>query len=54
MSYCSHVYEYSNPGPCNKCGYETHDPNWKEVYRLYLEYRQRVGYFYNTSQWWSI
>ena len=54
MTDCSHVYQYTSPGPCGKCGYITHDPNWDKVNKLYAEYKEKVGYFYNTNQWWSI
>ena len=54
MTYCSHVFQFANPGPCGKCGYITHDPDWNKVNKLYAEYKEKVGFFYNTSQWWSI
>jgi len=54
MIYCDHVYKYTNPGPCGKCGYPTHDINWKEEHRLYKIHKEKVGYFYNTHTWWSI
>jgi hypothetical protein len=53
-TYCNHVYEYSNPGPCGICGYLTNDINWKEERRLHEEHKEKVGYFYNTNSWWSI
>jgi|LakMenE01Jun11ns_1017448.scaffolds.fasta_scaffold6955786_1 hypothetical protein len=51
---CKHVYEYTGPGPCGYCGFDTHDPNWNQVNKLYSEYKEKLGYFYNTNTWWSI
>lgn len=28
MTTCQHVYSYSKPGTCNKCGNPTHDIIW--------------------------
>ena len=51
---CQHVYKFMNPGPCGSCGLTTNDPDWDKVNLLYSTYREKVGYFYNTSTWWSI
>ena len=51
---CKHVYTYVSPGLCGYCGLETHDLNWKTINAEYSAYKEKVGFFYNTSQWWSI
>jgi hypothetical protein len=51
---CKHVYEYMGPGPCGYCGLNTHDPDWSKRNEIYRQYKEKVGYFYNTNQWWSI
>ena len=28
MAFCEHIYNYTNPGSCNKCGTPTHDIIW--------------------------
>lgn len=51
---CKHVYENLGPGPCPFCGLPTHSINWVEQNKMMKEYKDKVGFFYNTSQWWSI
>lgn len=51
---CEHVYKNLGPGPCPKCGLETHSINWGKEIEMMKSYKEKVGYFYNTSQWWSI
>jgi hypothetical protein len=51
---CQHVYRYTNPGLCGYCGLSTNDPDWNQVNKGYFEYKEKVGYFYNTNTWWSI
>ncbi len=51
---CKHVYEYVSPGLCGYCGLESHDPNWNEINRIYSEYREKVGFFFNNNTWWTI
>ena len=51
---CEHVYKYTNPGPCGSCGFNTHDPNWTKVNKIYAEYREKVGFFFNNNTWWTI
>ena len=51
---CQHVYTSVGPGPCGYCGLGTNDPDWTMVNKLYAEYKEKVGYFYNSTTWWSI
>ena len=51
---CQHVYKYIGPGLCGYCGLDTHDPDWTKQNKLYAEYKEKVGYFYNSTTWWSI
>ena len=51
---CQHVYKYTGPGLCGYCGLETNDPNWDNINKGYSEYREKVGFFYNTNLWWTI
>lgn len=51
---CEHVYNNLGPGPCGRCGFETHDINWAQQNKRHEEYREKVGYFYNVDGWWSI
>ena len=51
---CQHVYEYTGPGLCGYCGLKTNDPNWDNINKGYSEYREKVGFFYNTNLWWTI
>ena len=51
---CQHVYKYTGPGLCGYCGLETHDPDWVKQNKLYSDYKEKVGYFYNLTKWWSI
>ena len=51
---CQHVYTYTVPGLCGYCGLDTHDPNWTNLNTLYAQYKEKVGYFYNLTKWWSI
>lgn len=51
---CKHVYEYIGPGLCGYCGLETNDPNWDKINKLYTQYKEKMGYFYNVQKWWSI
>jgi hypothetical protein len=54
INMCQHVYRYVGPGPCPYCGLDTHDPDWDKINKLYSEYREKMGFFYNTTTWWSI
>ena len=51
---CEHVYRYIGPGLCGYCGLDTHDPDWTKQNKLYAEYKEKVGYFHNVVDWWSI
>jgi len=51
---CQHVYTYTGSGPCGYCGLTTHDTDWPKTNKLYAEYKEKVGYFYNSTTWWSI
>jgi len=51
---CQHVYKYTGPGLCGSCGLITHDTDWVKVNKIYAEYKEKVGFFYNTNTWWSI
>jgi hypothetical protein len=51
---CEHVYKYTNPGPCGYCGFNTHDPDWNKINKLYAEYKKDKGFFFNNTTWWSI
>ena len=51
---CEHVYKRLGTGPCPKCGLETNDTDWVKQNKLMREYKEKVGFFYNTSTWWSI
>jgi hypothetical protein len=51
---CQHSYKYTGPGLCGYCGLSTNDPDWSQVNKKYFEYKEKVGYFYNTTTWWSI
>lgn len=51
---CKHVYEYQGPGLCGYCGLDTHDPNWDNINKVYTEYREKVGFFFNNNTWWTI
>ena len=51
---CEHVYKDLGLGPCPKCGLDTHITDWVKQNQLMREYKEEVGYFYNTNQWWSI
>jgi len=51
---CQHVYKYTGPGLCQYCGLDTHDHDWAKQNKLYAEYREKVGFFFNNNTWWSI
>lgn len=51
---CQHVYKYQGPGLCGYCGLETHDPNWNKINKAYAEYKEKVGFFFTNTVWWSI
>lgn len=51
---CEHVYKNLGIGLCPKCGLDTHSTDWVKQNQLMREYKEKVGYFYNTNQWWSI
>lgn len=51
---CEHVYKDFGLGPCPKCGLDTHVTDWEKHNQIMREYKEKVGFFYNTSQWWSI
>jgi hypothetical protein len=51
---CQHVYKYTGPGLCGYCGLDTHDHDWAKQNKLYAEYREKVGFFFNNNTWWSI
>jgi hypothetical protein len=51
---CQHVYKYTGPGLCGYCGLDTNDTDWVKQNKLYSEYKEKVGYFYNLTVWWSI
>lgn len=51
---CEHVYRYQGPGVCGCCGLETHDHDWEKVNKIYAEYKEKVGFFFNNNSWWSI
>ena len=53
-SMCEHVYRDFGLGPCPKCGLDTHVTDWVKQNQLMREYKEKVGFFYNTNQWWSI
>ena len=51
---CEHIYRYTGIGPCPKCGLDKHSTDWAKQNQLMKEYKEEVGYFYNTTEWWSI
>ena len=51
---CQHVYKYTGSGLCGYCGLDTHDPDWVKQNKLYSDYKEKVGLFYNLTKWWSI
>jgi hypothetical protein len=54
MLMCEHIYKAIGVGPCPKCGLDTHSTDWVKQNQLMKEYKEEVGYFYNTTEWWSI